>query len=410
VLSIAHLNHQLRGAESDGDESFVAELAATLKLPFHVSRANAADYAKEKRISLEAAGRQLRYDFFFELVRSGKVNRVATAHTLDDQAETVLLKLVRGAGTRGLAGIYPSLTIPGAGDAAIVRPLLQIRRVELEGYLNSIGQAWREDRSNRDLRHARNRVRHGVLPRLERYLNPSVRSVLAETAEIARAEEDYWQRRVDAVIASAKEALSIDTLTALPPALVRRVIRAHAQALGLHLEFHHVESVRSVLAGEVKAAELPGGWCISRHGNLLCLENPATAPTRDYAYDLPVPGKIDIDESGITLEALVVTEPSAAGYNPEQLLDRSRLDLRLQVRNWRPGDRFWPAHTKAPRKIKELLQDRKIAGREREAWPVIVSGGEVVWVMGFPTPESMRARPSEQAIVIRETRRAPHDD
>ena len=410
VLSVVHLNHQLRGAESEGDERFVSDLAAQLKLPFHVSRTNAADYAKEKRISLEAAGRQLRYDFFFELVHGGKVNRIATAHTLDDQAETVLLKLVRGAGSRGLAGIYPSLPVPGVSDgAAIVRPLLGIRRLELEEYLKSIGQDWREDSSNRDLRHARNRVRHGILPRLERYLNPSVRTVLAETADIARAEEDYWQREVDGFMASSEEALSVDTLSALPVALARRVIRSQAQAQGLHLEFHHVESIRAVLAGEVKGAELPDGWSVARRGHLLCFEKNKTA-SPDYAYELPIPGKIELSESGVTLEALLVTGAAAAAYNPEQLLDRSRLDLRLQVRNWRAGDRFWPAHTKAPRKVKELLQDRKIAGREREAWPVIVSGGEVIWVLEFPAPENLRARPGEPAIVIRETRRAPHHD
>ena len=145
------------------------------------------------------------------------MNRIATGHTLDDQAETVLLRIVRGAGTRGLAGIYPQLSysppeviktqlsVPGS-QFSVIRPLLATRRKLLEAYLRELGQDWREDSSNRDLRHARNRVRHGILPRLERTLNPAVRETLAETADVARAEEDYWQTEVARVLPGVWQA------------------------------------------------------------------------------------------------------------------------------------------------------------------------------------------------------------
>ena len=198
VLSVVHFNHKLRGAESDEDEQFVAQLAQRHKLELHCESGDVAAYAAEKHLSLETAAREMRYQYFRRLLLEGRLNRIATGHTLDDQAETVLLKMVRGAGSRGLAGIYPRLSVRGSqfSDASIVRPLLGTRRKELEPYLLGLGQSWREDRSNRDLRHMRNRVRHGILPRLERYLNPAVREALAETAEIARAEEEYWETEV----------------------------------------------------------------------------------------------------------------------------------------------------------------------------------------------------------------------
>lgn len=200
VLSVVHFNHKLRGSESDQDERFVAELAQRHKLELHSQNGDVAAHAAEKHLSLETAARDMRYRYFRGLLSEGGLNRIATGHTLDDQAETVLLKIVRGAGGRGLAGIYPRLPVPRSqfpnGSASIIRPLLGIRRKSLEAYLLALGQSWREDKSNRDLRHMRNRVRHGILPRLERYLNPAVREAFAETAEIARSEEEYWERRL----------------------------------------------------------------------------------------------------------------------------------------------------------------------------------------------------------------------
>ncbi|HSS99250.1 MAG TPA: tRNA lysidine(34) synthetase TilS, partial [Terriglobales bacterium] len=243
VLSVAHFNHRLRAKDSEADEEFVANLAQKFGLGFHCASGDVSALRAAKGDGLEAAARTMRYQFFRELLNEGTLNRVATAHTLDDQAETVLLRIARGAGTRGLAGIYPQLSVPGPrlSDATIVRPLLAVRRKELESYLNEIGQSWREDKSNRDLRFARNRVRHGVLPRLERALNPSVREALAEAAEIARAEEHYWQTEVRKLLPEIWDAsqneLVITRLKQLPLAMQRRLVRAAAETLDLRLEF-----------------------------------------------------------------------------------------------------------------------------------------------------------------------------
>jgi len=410
VLSAVHFNHKLRGAASDEDERFVAQLAQEHKLELHCESGKVAAYAAEKHLSLETAARQMRYQYFRRLLLESMVNRIATGHTLDDQAETVLLKIVRGAGTRGLAGIYPQLSVPGSQfSASIVRPLLGIRRKDLEAYLLGLGQSWREDKSNRDLRHMRNRVRHGILPRLEHHLNPGVREALAETAEIARAEEEFWQKEVSRVFSSvwARSALTVSALANLPLALQRRVIRAASESLGLPLDFHHVEEILALSSkqpGSDKGTELRDRWVVLRNkGELHFKLQNVVASKLDYEYCLSIPGSVEVRETESRFEAVLISGSAAKGYNPGDLLDRALLGSEVKVRNWRPADRFWPSHTKVPKKIKELLQERHVTGPERKLWPVVVSGTDVVWVRGIPAPTGSLAR-SDEAVLIREVR------
>jgi tRNA(Ile)-lysidine synthase len=420
VLSAVHFNHKLRGAESDEDERFVAQLARQHKLELRCESGAVADCAAKKHLSLETAAREMRYRYFRRLLADGTLNRIATGHTLDDQAETVLLKLVRGAGTRGLAGIYPQVPVSSAegsdSDPSIIRPLLRTRRRELEVYLLALGQGWREDKSNRDVRHLRNRVRHGILPRLERYLNPAVREALSDTAEIARAEEEYWQQEVASVLPQVWNAtdasagiLSLSALKDFPLALQRRVVRTASESLGLRLDFHHVKAVLALTssqAGSSSSTGLPDGGTVSRRrGELHCDRKGGPSSELNYEYRLPVPGSVEVRETRSRFEAVVVPGNTGEGYNPEDLLDRSLLAAGLRVRNWRPGDRFRPAHTKGEKKIKELLQDRQVSGRERKLWPVVVNGTDVVWVRGFPAPAHLQPNSADDsAVLIREVR------
>ena len=429
VLSVVHFNHKLRGLEADADEQFVADLASQNKLEFHRESGDVAACSAAKRLSIETAAREMRYGFFRRLLIEGRMNRVATAHTLDDQAETVLLRVARGAGTRGLAGIYPQLSVlssqfsigrqssvggrqPVCGS--IVRPLLGVRRKELEAYLIAEEQSWREDSSNRDLRHARNRVRHGILPRLERNLNPAVRETLAETAEIARAEEEYWNVEVGRILqASAGRrprgaTMSLGNFVGLPLALQRRLVRAAAENFGLRLEFRHVEEILDLISNgrcPGKAA-LPDGWMASIDKGELKFElaPQISESMHDYRYLLPVPGKVPVPETGMLFEAMLISAEKGAACNAGSLLDSGVAAGELTVRNWRPADRFWPAHTKAPKKVKELLQEKHVTGEElRRLWPVIVSGEEIVWVRGFPTPARLQPRQAvKNVIAIRE--------
>jgi len=404
VLYVVHLNHQLRGAESDADERFVGELAETHGLEFFVESQEVKAFAIKKKLSLEAAAREIRYEFFGSLLLT-KLNRVATAHTLDEQAETVLLKMLRGAGTRGLAGIYPKkaihLQLPDVGKGqpnlgtpakSIVRPLLGTRRLQLREYLGEIRQTWREDASNQDLRHTRNRVRLEILPLLERQVNPAVCETLAESAEIARAEEFYWNKEVERLLPEIwTPTENGGTLKlspqSLPLALRRRLLRAAAENLGIALEFGHVEEILGDASGEGSSV-LPGEWSVSKHGDEITFRK-ACRRVCEYQYDLPVPGKVRVAEACIVLETSLLRD---AGQVQRDDLVHSRFAQRKwMVRNWRAGERFWPAHTKEPKKIKELLQDRHITGERKQRWPVIACGEEIIWLRGFGVRRDLQA-------------------
>ena len=407
VLSVVHLNHKLRAAESDADEQFVRELAAAHGLEIICESRDVKGYAAEKKLSLEAAARELRYELFREALE-GNLDRIAMAHNLDDQAETVLMKLVRGAGTKGLAGIYPEVSIQHSAVSsqprakAVIRPLLAIRRERLSDYLTELGQKWREDSSNRDLRHTRNRVRHGILPRLERHVNPSVREALAEAAEIAQGEEEYWAGEVARLLPGVWNRtelggrLNHNRLAEFGLALQRRLVRTAGESLGLGLEFRHVEEVLA-LREEGARTTLPGDWVVSRLKGELRLEVISEAPS-SYRYDLSVPGEVLVSEAGLTVKALAV-DSAGEGYNPERLLDWKHAHGGLIVRNWEAGERFWPSHTKAPKKIKELLQDRHITGDEKKRWPVVASGDEVVWVRGLGVRRDLQAKDSSGVLI-----------
>jgi tRNA(Ile)-lysidine synthase len=428
VLSVVHFNHNLRGAESDADERFVAQLARHHELELHCDREDVAKHAEVQHLGTEAAARELRYRYFRRLMTEERLNCIATGHTLDDQAETVLLRLVRGAGTRGLAGIYPGISFNplrqprwyqvklsqdeltnhqfsvNSSRFSVIRPLLRTGREQLETYLREIGQEWRQDSSNRDLRHARNRVRHGILPRLERTLNPKVKEALAEAAEIARAEEEYWQKEVDRLLPEVWEP-GIRRLTGvdeLPLAVRRRVLRAAAESLSLRLEFRQVEQILGLGSGS--STMLAEGWVVSKKdkdkGGLLFELSRETGAFSDYEYGLAVPGVVQVPEAGAWFEATIVPGDTAPGYNPDHAFDPGLLQKELTVRNWRAGDRFWPAHSKSEKKVKELLQERKLAARDRKLWPVVVSGREIVWMRGFPAPARFRPREGAKEVLV----------
>jgi tRNA(Ile)-lysidine synthase len=196
-------------------------------------------------------------------------------------------------------------------------------------------------------------------------------------------------------------------LADLPLALQRRLIRAASESLGLRLDFHHVEEILALSTnqpGSDRGTELPNGWVVLRNKGELRFELQSAAPTRlDYEYCLSIPGSVEVPETDSRFEAVLISGNAAKGYNPGDLLDRALLASEVRVRNWRPGDRFWPLHTKVPKKIKELLQERHVTGPERKMWPVVVSGTDVVWVRGFPAPTGLLAR-SGEAVLMREVR------
>lgn len=259
VLSAVHVHHGLRGAEADQDEAFVRDLCARLEVPLYTEHVDVAARQSTERKGLEEAARELRYGVFWRLM--AHVDVVATAHTLDDQAETVMMKLMRGAWTEGVGGIAPVVERPmyrdqkWVGSRRIVRPMLEVRRAEVEAFLAERGQQWREDATNRDLSLTRNRVRHELMPLL-RTFNPGIDSALARLGEIARDEEAFWRsevartlpqlllpgkpvrgggRAVSTIVGNGSCALEVERLRSITPALRRRVVRAAARSIGCTL-------------------------------------------------------------------------------------------------------------------------------------------------------------------------------
>jgi tRNA(Ile)-lysidine synthase len=517
VPSIVHFNHKLRGQESDADERFVADLAREHDLEFLSDGDDVAEHASRESIGVEAAARELRYGFFRYLLGEGapqglkpdsngpsrrgpegplfhngsngaaesralskqcpsSLDKIVTGHTLDDQAETVLMRLIRGTGVTGLSGIHPRIPVEnddGEVSGEIVRPLLTTRRRELEQYLKDIRQPWREDSTNADHAFTRNRLRKLVVPLLEKEFNPAVAENLAELAEIARGEEEYWDNEIAGWMGtavhwsepewarapaktsefvqigglgnglglkipisranSAREmghpnsrdtelqskidnaewlvgnaSVSRPWFLSETTAVQRRAVKAIGEHAGIPLEFKHVEEILRFAAEEGPAGRelsLPLGWKLVRHAEELLFVTPDLREEqlpRDYEHELSLPGSAVVPEIGAVVETHRVPAESVAEYNPDRLLDADSLPGPLKVRNWRAGDRFWPAHTKSPKKVKELLQERHVAQPERGSWPVVLSGDEIVWVRGFDTHAKYGAKAGHDAVLIAE--------
>jgi tRNA(Ile)-lysidine synthase len=432
VLSVAHVNHKLRGEEADEDERFVAKLARRHGLELHAFEASVAG---KQSSGIEAAARELRYGFLRQLAREGRVTKIATAHTLDDQAETILLRLFRGTGIRGLSGIHPRIVFEEQGQAygELVRPLLGLRRAALQEFLRERGQGWREDSSNRDIAFLRNRVRHRLLPMIGEEFGEAAIEHMGELAEIARAEEEHWGRVHPEVRewgggaggdeprqAAPLPGLAVAPLLALRLAAQRRLVRAWLEmyAPDLSISFRLIEEALELAQGSLKGSltrrpagrklELPGGWSLvrrdSQHGRELVLELEllgGCGEVADYEYALAVPGVVEVPELGACIEARVVDARAVPEEERGELLDPGRMPKELVIRNWRAGDRFWPEHRAAAKKVKELLNDRHATGVEKKLWPVAVAEGcGLIWVRGFAVPAAVRA-PAEASRAIR---------
>lgn len=398
VLSVVHIHHGLRGADADADANFVRQLAAAHSLHLELAHVDTRARIEKTGDSLEQAARHLRYEVFHRLLHSGEVDTVATAHTLDDQAETVLMKILRGAWTEGLSGIHPIVRVPQSRSSqpnssqaggTIVRPLLNVRRAEIEAYLRALNQPWREDATNADTAFTRNRIRHELLPLLRRDYNPNIDNQLAHMSVLAREEESRWNAELARVLPSlllpgsatrgggrstttlASEktvSLEIPRLRTLDLALRRRVVRAAGASIGTHLDFAETEEILNFCLGERSRSgarlTLAAGLTAERTPReLRFISNPSGAAATPPIYTLPIPGEVAAPAFGLRFQASGDGHPESA-----------------QVRVWQAGDRITLAHSGGPKKVKEVLARMHITGDERAAWPVVAWRGEILWM------------------------------
>ena len=408
VVGLAHLDHRLRGAASDADASFCEALATRSGLPSIVESMDVAALAQARHISVEHAGHWARHDFLDRAADRLGATHVALGHTLDDQAETYLLRLLRGAGAAGLSAMRPSL-------GRVARPLLSTRRCELREYLAARGLAFREDPSNSDERVSRNRVRHDLLPHLGRYA-PRVVETLAREAEIARADDDWLDRAANelraTLVKSTERGIELDAprLSALHPALARRVVRlVLADTSDRASGFDHVERVRALAAGSVTPVDLPGCRAERRGDWIQLVPRAGREPLSDeevepFDHQLDVPGEVALPEAGVALRAAWDQVDSPAGPQAAMVTDAAEARCALavsvhvesrplRVRNWRPGDWFRPAGLQGHRKkLQDLFVDRKVERRARRRVPVVLDARDrVIWVVGHGVGEEFRA-------------------
>lgn len=401
-LRMAHVNYGLRGEESEGDETFVRELGTRLNVPVSCERVR---LMPKSGGTLQSRARDARYAFFARVLREQGMTAVATGHTADDQAETVLLWLLRGAGTSGLAGI------PVTREEGIIRPLLGVTRKQVLDYLVFRGMSYRSDSSNGSPRYRRNRIRQEVLPAL-RSLNPSIIEVLARGADILAAdaavlneiERERW-RAVAKNASAGRVVLDGDRLAAEPLGMQRRLVRrALAEARGgpAGLTFRHVSDIlERIVEGTHRAAvNLPGGLRVERNRALIVMEyggspgedNPLTELTA--GIPLPVPGEVWIGDGGRRVLAVEGVQGSPDGRTA-LVVDGDRFQGALSVRNWRRGDWFCPFGMGGRRKkLQDFFVDGKVDRKMRARIPLVVAPAGIVWVAGYRGDERFAAGPA----------------
>jgi len=464
TLAVAHFNHALRGAESDRDAEFVANLAHVHELELVTTREDVGAEAARQSRNLEDMARQLRYAFFDRIVIEGRATRIAVAHTADDQAETVLAHIIRGTGLTGLGGIHP---VAGA----VVRPLLATRRQDLREYLRTIGQPWREDSTNRDTSRTRARIREQLLPLLARDFSPAVAEHLNELACFAREEETFWEALVeDRFLALVRHEVETNSLSipvnallhpldihAMPTqigdsakyndfqplrVLTERLIRRLYECVRgnrRELSAHHVEQVIHIASGARSGhrAELPGGIIVQRNFQdltfaLASAPTPRIAPAvasalapgpqpvpqsaagshgtaaaaNAYEYFLTLPlaaaTTVSIPELGKRFRLKLIDWPIAESDTKRDAdaIDADLLRPPLILRNWRPGDAYRPHGRRQEQKLRRMFVAGRVRRGDRNVWPVLESAGRVVWARGMPPADDYRARGSTRLGVV----------
>ena len=405
TLMVAHVNHQLRGTEAEQDALFVEQQAACLGLPFYQTRVDVRALQRSSGMSLQHAARQLRYRFFHALYQTLDATRVALGHTADDQAETLLIRLLRGSGPAGLAGI-PPVRLP------FIRPLIAVSRQVISSYLQTERFAWVKDSSNEHAVYLRNRVRLDLLPKLQQY-NPQIVRRLNELADMLRADSQVLEQQVDEWVvqtldwqASNRVEIRCGLFGIAPVAIQRRLLRRAIEAMVLSPEtigFRHVEGLRQfIVSGDGgRRYGLPGQILAERHAKTVLLWNAHRVSAIPSVLVLPVPGQVHVAALNIRLIADIIEKPwNIDAISPQwALLDLDRTVCPLYVRFRQPGDRFYPLGAPGSKKLQDFFVDSKIPRVERPYVPLVVSQHEIVWVVGYRIADPFRLRAETNRVL-----------
>ena len=416
-LEVAHLQHGIRGAEAEEDARFVAELANQLAVPFHLKKIDLPRMKSEAgRGNLEELARKERYRFFAAVVRERNLGKVATAHTLNDQAETVLMWLMRGSGMRGLGGMEPIHRMRPEGKSvsdglAVIRPLLEVSKAEILDFLNAKRLAYRVDRTNQDDRLLRNWIRLELIPKFEARSGPGFSTRLAHQAELLRG--DQWvleglaRRELDRI--RRADGLDRELFLKQPAALQRRILRLWIEGARSHLlgvDFTHIAALLELIAAGPPQGRLalPGGLELVKEYQVLRLvkRNRKWKRAPCYSYELPIGTPLGIPEAGVTIHSERM--PAPLGNLPaslsEAVFDAALLPRTLTLRNFRRGDRYQPLGMAGHRKVKDLFVEKKTPLSVRATLPLLLAGDVILWIPGHGRSEAAKIGP-ETAEILR---------
>jgi len=421
-LGVAHLDHRLRDADSKQDAQFVAALCKKLHLPFFMQAQDVAAFKKENKFSIEMAGRHARYQFYDQTAKKGPFNKIALGHHADDNAELILMNLLRGSGPLGMAGIPP------IRDHRFVRPLIYLRRDEILYFLRKNNIEYLIDPSNNDTRFLRNRIRHQLLPDLAEFYNPKIAEALNRFSLIARAEEDWFNSQTHSIfddiakISPDRVEIPIDGLSGIHVALQRRVLRKairHVKGDLKKITYQHIDTVYHLVQkdSDDDRADLPDYVTIERKNERLLIfrhtdsrlrknsGKTATDPLYQYLIYDPAsqPQPLLIRETGfkITWSAGGVDDLNASTIAGHAIayFDMDKIIWPLMVRNFHPGDRFHPLGMKGSQKLKNFFINNKIPREKRQRIPIILNKGEIIWVVGYRMGEPAKITDKTQNIL-----------
>lgn len=405
-LFICHLNHMFRGEEARADAGWVASLARKFDIPSIIEDIDVPGYMIRHNLPAQVAARQVRYRFYRRVAAEKGCSRVALGHHADDQAETILINLLRGAGTSGLKGIPP------VRENFFVRPLIEARRKQIEAYCLLQELSYRQDSSNLKPVYTRNRVRMELIPLLEKEYNPAVVASLNRLAGIMREENDFMEaaaenalERIVGRVGPGEVRLSLKSLTDISPALLRRILRMIFRRMAGESrapDYEQIEKALALLKGALPGKlEWPSGiLLIKRYGQLEIIKGGAGENVPCYRYPLNIPGETRIPETGICIESEIMDISVAPDpmtlHSGEALLDYAKLTGPVEVRRRRDGDLFWPLGFKGTIKLKKFFIDKKIPREKRDFIPLVTAGEEIAWAAG---------RPGEKWKITRETKK-----
>ena len=415
-LGIVHLNHSLRGNESDADARFVVSLSEKLNLPCYTAKEDIVAYKKKHGFSLEEAGRRVRYAFFENIAQREGFNKIALGHTSDDNAELILMYLIRGSGPLGISGIPPVRGVYNT-NLLIIRPFIKITRFDIIKYISSKGLSHVVDESNMDMKYLRNKIRHELIPELRQNYNPKTVETINRLASIMRSEDEWMENELAPILnkntlfeENNRIVLSVSGINALHPAAKRRITRSAIKKIkgdSRRLSYSHIELITAQLTSDSDfwSLDLPDRIRITRTGKELIISKEgknlrnlslkrSVNDKAFFEYVINKPGLIVAEKEGFSIGFSEITNMNLSDiYNAGQgvaFFDMEKISFPVIIRNYLPGDRFTPLGMEGSQKVAKYLINNKVPRKNRIKFPVVISNGKIIWLAGFVIDDSVR--------------------